>query len=128
MPYFVQEIVGEYSGMSGVFISCVFSASLSTVSAYMNSLAGIAYNDYIRPRNLFKHNDQNANLCLKILTFLFGAYCVLGGVIVERFGSIFQLVNTIAGSMVGAMFGVFSLGMLYPWGNAKVSTGIESIE
>lgn len=121
MPYFVNDMVGHISGMPGIFISCVFSASLSTVSATMNSLAGITYNDCIRPLNLFKHNDANANRCMKILTVALGLLSLMGGVIVERFGSIFQVMGTIAGSTTGAVFGVFTLGMLYPWANTKVN-------
>lgn len=113
-------MVGHISGMPGVFVSCVFSASLSTASATMNSLAGIAYNDYVRPLNLFKHNDRNANRSIKVLTIVLGMISILGGVVVDNFSSIFQLVNTIAGTTTGAIFGVFTLGMLYPWANAKV--------
>lgn len=121
VPHFVSDIVGHLSGMPGIFISCVFSASLSTVSATMNSLSGIAYNDYIRPMNLFKHNDSNANLTMKLVTIAIGLLSVLGGVAIEHFKSIFQLVNTITGCTTGAMFGVFTLGMVYPWANAKVN-------
>lgn len=121
MPHFVHDIVGHINGMPGIFISCVFSASLSTVSATMNSLSGIAYNDYVRPMNLFKHNDSNANFTMKLITLFVGVLCILGGVIVETFASIFQLVSSIAGSTTGAVFGVFTLGMVYPWANTKVS-------
>lgn len=120
VPYFVQEVVGDISGMPGVFISCVFSASLSTVSATMNSLSGIMYNDYIRPYKVIKHTDATANFCMKSITFLCGVFCILGGIVVENFSSIFQMVNTIVGCCVGSVFGVFSLGVLYPWANKTV--------
>lgn len=121
MPHFVNDVVGHISGMPGVFVSCVFSASLSTVSATMNSLAGIAYNDYLRPLNLFKHTDSSANFSMKLITFVLGVLSILGGIIVEQFSSIFQLIFTSAACSTGALFGVFTLGMLYPWANAKVT-------
>ncbi|XP_030243796.1 sodium-coupled monocarboxylate transporter 1-like, partial [Drosophila navojoa] len=49
MPFFIQDIMGNLPGMPGLFISCVFSASLSSLSANLNSLAGVVYFDYIKP-------------------------------------------------------------------------------
>lgn len=105
--------------VSGIFISCVFSASLSTVSAISHSISGIVYNDYIRPRKWFAHTDFNANLTMRFIIICLGTICALAGVVVERFDSIFQISMTIAGTFIGATFGVFTLGMLYPWANKK---------
>lgn len=99
----------------------MFSASLSTVSAALHSLSGIIYNDYIRKRKWFAHNDSNANLTMRIIIFLMGTFCALSGIIVERFQSIFQIGTTVAAMYTGATFGVFTLGMLYPWANRQVN-------
>lgn len=115
MPKFVQDVAGHIPGMSGIFISCVFSASLSTVSAGLHAVSGIIYSDYVRPLKLFAHTDANANFTMRVLIFLLGSVCAFGGVIVERFQSIFQIMNTVAGTTTGAKFGVFTIGMLYPW-------------
>ena len=115
MPKFVQDVAGHIPGMSGIFISCVFSASLSTVSAGLHAVSGIIYSDYVRPLKLFAHTDANANFTMRVLIFLVGSVCAFGGVIVERFQSIFQIMNTVAGTTTGAKFGVFTIGMLYPW-------------
>lgn len=120
MPLFVQNVAGHISGMPGVFISCVFSASLSTVSATMNSLAGIIYVDYMKPMKLFQHTESNANHAMKIIVVVVGTFCVLAGMVVDKFNSLFQLINTVAGAVTGGMFGVFTLGMLYPRANATV--------
>lgn len=102
-------------------MSCVFSASLSTVSAALHSMSGVIYNDYIRKRNWFAHTDSNANLTMRIIIFLIGTFCALSGIIVERFQSIFQVITTVAGMYTTATFGVFTLGMLYPWANRQVN-------
>lgn len=98
----------------------MFSASLSTISAVMHSLSGVIYNDCIRPRKWFAHTDANANLTMRFIIFLTGTLCAFGGIIVENFQSIFQVVVTVGGMSTGAAFGAFTLGMLYPWANAKV--------
>lgn len=120
VPRFVQDVAGHIPGMSGIFISCVFSASLSTVSANLHAVAGVIYSDYVRPLKLFAHTDFNANLSMRTIIFLLGTICAFGGVLVEQFKSIFQVIITVSGITTGVNFGIFTLGMLYPWANQKV--------
>lgn len=124
IPRFVQDVVGHIAGMPGVFISCVFSASLSTVSANVNSLAGLIYLDFIKPLKFYRHTERRAHLIMKTIIVLLGIECAAGALIVEKFGSIFQLMNTIAGMTTGPTFGVFTIGMLYPCANKHVSVSV----
>ncbi|XP_055907645.1 sodium-coupled monocarboxylate transporter 2-like isoform X2 [Eupeodes corollae] len=119
VPYFVEDVVGHLYGMPGVFISCVFSASLSTVSANLNSLSGIIYFDCFK--SYINHSEFKANLVMKICVVVIGAYCVMGGIIVEQFKSILQVVYTIAGISHGVVFGVFTVGLLVPRVNGKAA-------
>ncbi|KAM7362745.1 uncharacterized protein ACRADG_013306 [Cochliomyia hominivorax] len=119
MPFFVQDVMGHILGMPGIFMSCVFSAALSTLSAKLNSLAGVVYFDYIKP--FIRHSDQRANYIMKIFIFIMGIYCVLGGIIVQRFKSIIQTINTIQGITSGAKAGLFLMGMFVPRVNGKVA-------
>ncbi|XP_075166349.1 sodium-coupled monocarboxylate transporter 2-like [Haematobia irritans] len=118
MPFFVQDIVGHLKGMPGVFISCVFSAALSTMSATLNSLAGVVYFDYIKP--FIRHTDNRANTIMRIFVVTTGCYCIAGGFVVEKFNSILQTILTIMAINAGAVVGVFLLGMLVPRVNGKV--------
>lgn len=121
VPHFVEDVAGHIVGMSGVFISCVFSASLSTVSANLNSYAGIVYMDLIKPRRWYRHTERKANTIMKAIVLILGIECALGALIVEKFSSIYELVNILAGTITGAVFGVFTLAMLNPWANRHVS-------
>lgn len=38
MPYFVMETLSDFPGVAGLFVCCVFSASLSTLSSGRTSL------------------------------------------------------------------------------------------
>lgn len=87
------------------------------MSANLNSLAGIIYEDYIRPFKLFKHTDASANFTMKMLILISGLYCIVMGLVVEQFGHILQMVVTIASVTQGAVMGIFCLGMLWPWAN-----------
>lgn len=48
MPYYVVDTMGHLPGLSGLFVSGIFSAALSTVSAAVNSLAAVTLEDYIK--------------------------------------------------------------------------------
>ncbi|KAM8706330.1 hypothetical protein ACLKA7_010584 [Drosophila subpalustris] len=119
MPYFVQDIIGHLTGMPGIFISCVFSAALSTLSASINSLSGIVYFDYIKPH--IHHTEHKANVIMKVFVFCSGIYCIFGGIVVEKFGSILQMVYSIGGISFGSVTGVFLLGMLVPRAHGRAA-------
>lgn len=122
VPHFVQDVVGHISGMPGVFISCVFSASLSNASAVMNSMAGVIYLDYIKPLKFYHHTERRANRIMKAIIILFGIECVFGAFFVAKFSSLLQIIFTVGGTIAGAKFGLFTLGMLYPWANRHVNS------
>lgn len=48
MPYFVVDSMGHIPGLSGVFVAGIFSASLSTISAGLNSMAAVTMEDYFK--------------------------------------------------------------------------------
>lgn len=117
IPRFVEEVAGHIPGMAGIFAACMISASLTIVSSALHSVSGILYNDCIRPRKWFIHSDAKANLTMQTIVFFFGVYCIIGGILVERYHSIFQILNTIIGMTTGAKFGVYTMAMFYPWTN-----------
>lgn len=118
VPHFVQDVVGHIPGLTGVFVSCVFSAGLSTMSANLNSLAGIVYEDYVR-KYIKVETDEKANNIMKLIIVVTGIYCALMGFVVENFSSLLQLVMTVSSVNNGTTWGVFCLGMLWPFANAK---------
>ncbi|KAH8338598.1 hypothetical protein KR059_012204 [Drosophila kikkawai] len=123
VPYFVQDTVGHLWGMPGVFISCVFSAALSTLSASINSLGGVVYFDYIKPH--IRHTEHKANVIMKLFVLFAGIYCIFGGMMVEKFNSILQVLYSIGGISFGSTCGVFLLGMLVPRSHGKAAlTGV----
>lgn len=121
IPHFVKEVVGSINGMPGIFISSLFSASLSTVSTTLNSQAGVIYADFIRPLKIVRHTETNANYCMKMMIFATGTLAILCGFGIERMDSLFQAVYTLTGICAGPIVGVFTLGMLCPWANKHVS-------
>lgn len=52
MPLYVIDSMGHINGLSGLFVAGIFSASLSTVSASLNSLAAVTIEDYCKVSQL----------------------------------------------------------------------------
>lgn len=79
MPYFAAERMSRVPGITGLFISGVFSASLSTISAMLNSLAAMALEDYVKPlcrRFNIEFPMEKATLIGKVLAVINGFGCL----------------------------------------------------
>lgn len=80
MPRFVVDAMGHLPGLPGLFVSGIFSAGLSTISASVNSLAAVTLEDYIKP--LYKvikkrpMPETHSTLPSKITAGLYGMVCV----------------------------------------------------
>ncbi|KAK3802994.1 hypothetical protein RRG08_005580 [Elysia crispata] len=49
VPLFVMETMGAWPGLPGFFVASIFSASISTVSSGINSLAAVTLEDVVKP-------------------------------------------------------------------------------
>lgn len=47
--YFVMDLLKDIPGLPGLFVACLFSGSLSTISSAFNSLATVTMEDLIQP-------------------------------------------------------------------------------
>ena len=104
----------------GLFVSGIFSGSLSTVSSAINSLAAVTLEDYIKPfatfsccQKLHILIEQRSALILKILALSYGILCIALTFIVDALGSgMLQAALSVFGIVGGPLLGLFSLGMV----------------
>ncbi|KOC66377.1 Putative sodium-dependent multivitamin transporter [Habropoda laboriosa] len=114
MPYFVAERMSRAPGVTGLFISGVFSASLSTISAMLNSLAAVALEDYVKPlcRKIgVEFPTEKATLIGKVLAIVNGFNCLAVAFMAKSMGSLVQVAFSISGAIGGPILGIFTLGM-----------------
>lgn len=64
MPYFVMETLSDYPGVAGLFVCCVFSASLSTLSSGFNALAAVTWDDFLSRTRLGNLEEKHVMNCL----------------------------------------------------------------
>ncbi|XP_012938806.2 sodium-coupled monocarboxylate transporter 2 [Aplysia californica] len=48
LPLFVMDILGDLRGIPGLFVSCVFSGNLSSISSALNAIATVAFKDFLQ--------------------------------------------------------------------------------
>ncbi|XP_031621165.1 putative sodium-dependent multivitamin transporter isoform X3 [Contarinia nasturtii] len=123
MPLFVIEAMENMPGLPGIFVSGIFSASLSSVSAAMNSLAAVTLEDYIKPLYSYVKGkplkESNSTLPSKLTAFLYGLICVGIAFLAQYLGGILQVSFSIFGAIGGPLFGIFTLGMFTMRGNQR---------
>ncbi|CAF4155602.1 unnamed protein product [Rotaria sordida] len=68
LPYFVMEVLGDKKGIPGIFLACVFSGSLSTISSGLNSLAAVIIEDFYK--GLMSRQLSDERQALQLWMFL----------------------------------------------------------
>lgn len=115
LPFFAVEKMSEYPGAGGLLISAIFCATLSTISATMNSLAVVTLEDYLKPlcnKLNVEISDERATMIGKILAFCFGAICVCLAFACSSMGTtLVDLTLDLFGFLGGPIVGIFTLGM-----------------
>ncbi|XP_061435059.1 sodium-coupled monocarboxylate transporter 2-like [Lethenteron reissneri] len=118
MPYYVLDILGDYPGLPGVFVSCAFSGTLSTVASSINGLAAVTYEDIVNP-TFGPFPGKRGALLTKGLSVLYGSACTAMAVAASYMGQVLQAALSIHGMGGGPVLGLFTLGILFPCANVK---------
>ncbi|XP_046668282.1 putative sodium-dependent multivitamin transporter isoform X2 [Homalodisca vitripennis] len=121
VPYFVVDTLSSCPGIPGLVVAGIFSASLSSISANLNSLATVSVQDYIRPlyqqkKKLFP-TDKWTLWMTKLLACLYGCLLMVITYLARYMRGILQTGLTLAGLMGGPMVAVYTLGLFVPAAN-----------
>ena len=58
VPYFVLDQMAYLTGLPGLFVACIMSGALSTISSGLNSLAAITWQDFVGNLQVFKNMTE----------------------------------------------------------------------
>lgn len=119
MPYFVMDALGHLPGMTGLFVTAVYSGSLSTMSSGYNALAAITWEDFLKSRlNL---SPGRVMWATKGLAAGYGLLTIVIAYLAGSLPSILQAAFVMSGSFGGASGAVFFLGLLFPWCGSRTA-------
>ncbi|XP_041828388.1 solute carrier family 5 member 6 [Melanotaenia boesemani] len=117
--YFVMDMLQGLPGLPGLFVACLFSAALSTISSAFNSLATVTMEDLIKP-HFPSMTEERATLLSKALATSYGLLCLAMAYLTHLMGdSVLQVALKIFGMVGGPILGLFCLGMFFPWANSS---------
>lgn len=115
LPLFMMRVMGHMPGLPGLFVAGIFSGALSSVSSFVNSLAAVTIEDFVKPCLLTWHLQLSAEketLVTKMLAAGFGVVCLLVALMAEQMSGILTASLTIFGVVGGPLMGLFTLGMI----------------
>lgn len=118
-PYFVMEVLSDKPGLPGVFLACIFSGSLSTISSGLNSLAAVIIEDIYKGLLGKQISDERQGLVSKISSIVLGAVVILLTYVVSYLGSVLNAALSLFGVLSGPIMGVFFLGFFFPQANRR---------
>ncbi|KAI4503569.1 hypothetical protein M0802_000972 [Mischocyttarus mexicanus] len=120
LPLLVMNILGDYPGLPGLFVAGVFSAALSSLSTGLNSMAAVVLEDFIKPLSKTGFTPRITDILIKLIVIIIGVICVALAFVVDKAGShVLQLTVSLNSITNGPSLGIFTMGFLMPWVNAK---------
>ncbi|KAK7111789.1 hypothetical protein V1264_011365 [Littorina saxatilis] len=118
LPLFVMDILADYEGVPGIFVACVFSGSLSSLSSGLNAISAVTIKDLIVPYCCPKLSDFKTTLLTKLIVVVYGGLGMALAYVVGLLGRVLQASFSAYAILNGPMFGLFLLGMFFPWANS----------
>lgn len=110
LPYYIMHVLP--AGVSGLLVTAIFAAAMSSVDSGINSVATVVINDLINPLRHAPRNARNDLLLARILTVVLGLLATLAAVYAAHLGNIVETWMNIMGLFAAPILSIFLLGML----------------
>lgn len=113
--FFMLDVLNGYPGLPGIFVACLFSAALSTISSCFNALATLTMHDLVQP--FINLTDRQALFYSKLIACGYGILCLAMAGIASTMGSVLIAAISIFGIIGGPLLGLFILGIFFRHAN-----------
>nr|CAD7415142.1 unnamed protein product [Timema poppensis] len=90
-----------------------------TLSTGLNSTAGVILEDFCKPHRKEPLTERQMNIIMKTVVVVAGLMCIALVFVVEKLGTVLQMMSSLAGIANGPLIGVFTAGLFLPWVNSK---------
>ncbi|OWF47261.1 sodium-coupled monocarboxylate transporter 1-like isoform X2 [Mizuhopecten yessoensis] len=113
IPHFVLDIL-NIPGLPGLFIACLFSGALSSLSSNLSSLSATTWEDILKPHFKLK-SERTKALITRSIVFVYGAVGIMVTFIVKNLkGTVLQASLSFMGAASGSLNGIVILGAFFP--------------
>lgn len=123
VPHFVADQLGHVPGLGGLFIACVLSGALSTISSSLNSLATVTWEDFFRHCDCFSQlGDRATRWVLRGIALLYGLISIGLAFLAGKMGGVLQVAVGVYGGCTGPILGLFCMALFVPFSNPTGAT------
>ncbi|HWB53310.1 MAG TPA: sodium/solute symporter [Tepidisphaeraceae bacterium] len=110
VPHFVSHVLPH--GVAGLVIASVFAATMSSLSAGLNSLSTTSIIDFYRRFQKRKREAKTEMRAARIATLTWATLITVTALFIGKLGTIVQIVLILTGWFTGPILGMFMLGIL----------------
>jgi len=123
LPLLVLDILGTMPGLSGLFLACIFSGSLSSISSALNAMSCVLTEDFIKAFCWKSLSGRWEVVMSKLMVVLMGvAQFFMAAGISQASGLVLQLSYTLFSTTGGPLLALFIAGILFPCTNKYGAT------
>ncbi|CAD0200719.1 unnamed protein product [Chrysodeixis includens] len=119
VPHFLNNLSMMFPGICGIFIISIFSATTGCIASLINSIAGVLFEEFIRPWMPQSTNEMACCKIMKCLCVLVGLYC--GSVVwfAKELDRLQHVASGVTGVTAGTLLGLFTLGIVFSRANCS---------
>jgi len=110
LPYYIMHALPQ--GLSGLIITGIFAAAMSSMDSGINSLSTVLVNDFIKPLRPTMGDERSNVMLARVLTLAVGAFATGVSFVVSQIEDILQASSTFLSLFAGPILALFLLGIL----------------
>ena len=124
LPFYIMQALPN--GVSGLLITALFAAAMSSMDSGINSLATVVVNDFIRPLRKQESSETNDVKLARWITVGLGGFAVGAAFYASTIESVLKAASTFLGLFSGPILALFVLGMVTKFGSFR-AWGIATV-
>jgi SSS family solute:Na+ symporter len=110
LPFYIMHILPQ--GVSGLLVTAIFAAAMSSVDSGINSLSTVIVNDWVKPLRRQDQVHTHDVALARWLTVILGILATLAAMYASTIGNIVQMWMNVMGLFAAPVLGIFVLGIL----------------
>lgn len=110
LPYYIIHALPN--GISGLLITAIFAAAMSSMDSGINSMATVIVNDFVRPLRRRMRSELHDVGLARLLTLLLGTFATGIAFYVSTIEQIYKASSSFLGLFAGPILALFLMGML----------------
>ncbi|KAK3878590.1 hypothetical protein Pcinc_016803 [Petrolisthes cinctipes] len=118
VPFFVMDRLSSAPGLPGLFVACIFSGALSTISSAVSSQAAVTWEDWLADLPCCAAlSPTQQTVYTKLIAMGYGTVAVGLAFLAGNLGGLLQTAHAFVGSVSGPLLSVFVMALFMPFSN-----------